>query len=209
LRRRSLNAVDSQGGIRSRSAPPRRAQAVASAARSLRPTKECLRASWSRRRAAASGDGHTQAPDAATGSSPRFSNGDESADVCVPGTPGADPNRFVASYFIDWNEAAGLIPLGAGSRYNLLGTPYADSAHADVPECRVDCFGTLLAYHKDLLTGATEGAWGAPVSVDSCQLTGNCCSTATDQSFWVESCVLLRAPKPRSRLASPSGSMAY
>lgn len=111
-------------------------------------------------------------------------------DVCAPGSPGADPDLFVASYYFNWNEAAGLISLGAGSRYNLLGTPYADPASADVPECRVDCLGDLRAYYKDLLTGGAEGKWGARVSVESCQITGNCCSTATDWGFWVECCIL-------------------
>lgn len=111
-------------------------------------------------------------------------------DVCAPGTPGADPALFLASYYFNWNEAAGILTLGAGSRYNILGTPYADPASADVPECRVDCLGGLRAYYKDLLTGAAEGDWGDPVDAESCLGSGACCSTATDWGFWVECCVL-------------------
>ena len=119
--------------------------------------------------------------------------------TCPDGTPGADPSLFLfqVSYYFNWSEADGVVTLAPGSRYNINGTPSADPASSDVPECRVDCSGDLRAYYKDVVEGDGAGDWGDPVSGESCARTGVCCSRAAyldpsslEEKFWVDCCIV-------------------
>jgi hypothetical protein len=112
-------------------------------------------------------------------------------DVCDL-DPGVNPELFLISYYLDWNDDSGITTLAAGARYNLYGTPNASPLTSDIPECRVDCTGTLRAYYHDVVSGSEVGDrfWGNEVDTSLPCVGDACCSHATDAGYNLECCVI-------------------